>query len=165
MFEEWRMKVIALNRAKRYQESATILREQVKAGEISARAMLARIGGMIGMPGDEINLLIEYVEQNMDLADIDAHLELHDVYDQRLGAIPYDEKARRSFHHLVQAAKLGAGPSFSLAVARIYCTGALTVDINLAESEQWYKRAIEQGSVEAMHEVQKVQNRMRPKST
>jgi TPR repeat protein len=157
MFEDWRLKVAQLNLAKRYNESAAILREQAEAGDLSAYAMLARIGGVMGMPRPEVDRLIEYVEANMNPTDMDAHLALHDVYDQRLGAIPYEQRARKSFDHLVAAAELGAGATYSLAVARIYRTGALMINVDLIESERWYKKATRQGSLEAMHEIQELQ--------
>ena len=161
MFEDWRSKVAQLNVAKRYNESAAILRERAEAGDLSAYAMLARIGGVTGMPRLEVDRLIEYVEANMNPNDMDARLALHDVYDQRLGAISYEQRARKSFDHLVAAAELGAGATYSLAVARIYRTGALMVNVDLTESERWYKKAIEQGSVEAIHEIQKLQKIMK----
>ena len=126
----------------------------MKLGDLSAHAMLAGIGSVVGLTQNEVNELINYVETNLGPDDIDAHLELHSAYDQRLGAIPYEQKARRSLDHLKAAAALGAGPIYSLAVARIYRVGTLNVGPDLTEAMRWYKRAIEQGSVEAMHEIQ-----------
>jgi TPR repeat protein len=156
--EDWRLKVAQLNLAERYEESAAILRAKIRAGDLSAHAMLARIGRSIGIPGKEVNRLIDYVESNMESIDVDSHVELHRAYDQRLGSLPYEQIARRSFDHLLAAAELGAGAIYSLAVARIYRIGAMTVRSNLIESERWYKKAIEQGSVEAMHEIQMLQS-------
>ena len=161
MHEEWRSKVAELNLRKRYQDSAEILREKMKLGDLSAHAMLARIGSVVGLTQNEVNELISYVEANLKPDDIDAHLELHAAYDQRLGEIPYEQKARRSLDHLKVAAELGAGSIYSLAVARIYRVGTLNVSPDLIEAKQWYKRAIEQGSVEAMHEIQGLHRQMR----
>lgn len=132
----------------------------MRLGDLSAHAMLARIGWAVGLTQNEVNELINYVEVNLNPADIDAHLALHDAYDQRLGAIPYEEKPRRSLDHLRAAAELGAGPIYSLAVARIYRAGTLNLSPDLIQSERWYKKAIEQGSVEAMHEIQELQRKL-----
>jgi TPR repeat protein len=86
--------------------------------------------------------------------DIEAHLQLRGAYDVGLGNLPYEEKAARRFAHHLKAAELGAGAIHSLALARIYRAGAIAVDVNETEALRWYKRAIEQGSIEAAHELQ-----------
>jgi hypothetical protein len=54
--------------------------------------------------------LIDGVESDMDPEDIETHLELRGAYDIRLGNLPYEEKARRCFDHLLKAVELGAAP-------------------------------------------------------
>ena len=65
------------------------------------------------------------------------------------------EKAARHFRHLLKAAELGAGPVM-LSRRRVhrYRDGAIGVEPDETEAICWYKRAIEQGSVEAAHELQ-----------
>lgn len=92
----------------------------------------------------------------MDPEDIETHLQLRGAYDVRLGNLPYDEKSRRCFSHHLRAVELGAGAFWTLALARIYVTGALEVPPNENEAIRWYKHAIQQGSVEAAHELQRL---------
>ncbi|WP_291845783.1 hypothetical protein [Bradyrhizobium sp.] len=88
--------------------------------------------------------------------DVETHLQLRSAYDVGVGNVPYDEEARRRFDHHLKAVELGAGPIHTLALARIYVMGALEVKPNLKEAVRWYKHAIQQGSVEAAHELQRL---------
>jgi TPR repeat protein len=92
----------------------------------------------------------------MDPQDIETHLQLTRAYDARLGDLPYDEKARRCFQHHLRAVELGADPIHTLALARILVMGAFEVPPNENEAIRWYKHAIQQGSIEAAHELQKL---------
>lgn len=94
----------------------------------------------------------------MDPRDPAVHLELSKAYDQRLGNLPYEEKALRSFSHLVSAAELGGGATCSLAVARIYLTGAIGVVADESQALRWYRRAVDEGSEEALQELRAVRN-------
>jgi TPR repeat protein len=86
----------------------------------------------------------------------ETHLQLRGAYDIGLGNLPYDEKARRRFSHHLKAVEHGAGPIHTLALARIYVMGALEVAPDLKEAARWYEHAIEQGSAEAVHELQRL---------
>jgi TPR repeat protein len=166
MRDGWRREVIELKIAKRYEEALELIRQAIKEGDMAAHVMLAKMGDKAGLSRSEVDRLIEYVEANMDPDDMEAHWELYGAYDLRLGDIPYEQRAARCFYHHVRAAELGAGPIVSLAVARIYRAGALEVEPNASKSIRWYKRAIEQGSVEAVPELQKYykqQERAAPK--
>jgi TPR repeat protein len=154
MRENWRRECYEHKVAKRYEEALTVVRAAIEAGHLAAQVALAKMGDKAGLSRDEVDRIIEYVEINMDQADIEAHLELRGAYDVGLGNLPYEEKAARRFRHHLKAAELGAGPIFSLAVACIYRVGAIAVEPDETEAIRWYKRAIEQGSVEAAHELQ-----------
>lgn len=154
MHENWRRECYELKFAKRYDEALAVVRAAMEAGHLAAQVALAKMGDKAGRSRDEVDRMIEYVEANMDPNDIEAHLELSGAYDIRLGNLPYEEKAARHFRHLLKAAELGAGPVVSLAVACIYRVGAIAVEPDEIEAIRWYKRAIEQGSVEAAHELQ-----------
>jgi TPR repeat protein len=58
--------------------------------------------------------------------------------------------------HLLKAGVLGFGSIVPLVLARLYRFEhrAAAIDVNEAEAVRWYKRAIEQGSVEAAAELQ-----------
>src|SRR4051794_25103244 len=107
--------------------------------DMSARVMLATMGENAGLSRPEVDRLIDDVEANMDPRDIETHLELRGAYDVRLGNLPYEEKARRCFDHLLKAVELGAGPFWTLALARIYVIGAIEVKPSQAEALRWYK--------------------------
>ena len=92
----------------------------------------------------------------MDPQDMETHLQLTRAYDARIGELSYDEKARRCFQHHLRAVELGANVVHTLALARICVMGALEVPPNETEAIRWYKHAIEQGSMEAAHELQRL---------
>jgi len=156
MQEGWRLQVAELRVAKRDKEALALIRQAIDEGDMSARVMLATMGDRAGLSRSEVDQMIADVESNMDPQDIETHLQLRGAYDVRLGNLPYDEKARRCFHHHLRAVELGAGPFWTLALARIYVMGALEVAPNLKEAARWYKHAIQQGSVEAAHELQRL---------
>lgn len=156
MQEGWRLQVAEHRVAKRNAEALALVRQAIDEGDMSARVILARMGSDAGLSRLEIDQIIADVETNMDPADIETHLELRSAYDIRLGDLPYDEKARRCFQHHLRAVELGADPVYTLALARIYVMGALEVPPNENEAIRWYKHAIQQGSIEAAHELQKV---------
>jgi len=156
MEEGWRLRVAELRVAKRNEEALVLIRRAIAEGDMSARVMLAKMGDEAGLSRAEVDALIDDIESTMDPQDIETHLQLRGAYDIRLGSMPYDEKARRCFWHHLRAVELGAAPIHTLAVARIYVMGALEVEPNLKEAVRWYKHAIEQGSVEAAHELQRL---------
>lgn len=156
MEEGWRLQVAELRVAKRNEEALVLIRQAIAEGDMSARVMLAKMGDEAGLSRAEVDALIDDIESTMDPQDIETHLQLRGAYDIRLGNMPYDEKARRCFQHHLRAVELGAGPIHTLAVARIYVMGALEVAPDLKEAVRWYKHAIEQGNVEAAHELQRL---------
>lgn len=121
---------------------------------MSARVVLAMIGDDAGLSRAEVDLLIDEIEVTMSPADLETHLELSRAYDRRLGNLPYLEKDKRCFDHLLKAVECGAGPIHVLALARKYVMGTLSVRPNFEEAIRWYKHAIHQGSVEAANELQ-----------
>jgi TPR repeat protein len=156
MREGWRFEVAELNFAKRYGEALVFVQEAVKEGDMAAHVMLAIMGDNAGLSRGEVDQLIDYVEANMDPRDVEAHLELRGAYDIGLGNLPYEEKAARRFSHHLKAVELGAGAFYTLALARVYLIGAIAVEPDWTQAIRWYKRAIQQGSVEAAHELQQV---------
>jgi TPR repeat protein len=156
MEEGWRLQVAELRVAKRNEEALVLIRQAIAEGDMSARVMLAKMGDEAGLSRAEVDALIDDIESTMDPQDIETHLQLRGAYDIRLGNMPYDEKARRCFQHHLRAVELGAGPIHTLAVARIYVMGALEVAPDLKEAVRWYKHAIQQGSIEAAHELQRL---------
>jgi TPR repeat protein len=156
MKEGWRLQVAELKLAKRNEEALVLIRQAIAEGEMSARVMLAKMGDEAGLSRAEVDALILDVETTMDDRDVEAHLQLRGAYDIGLGDLPYDEKARRRFSHHLKAVEHGAGPLHTLALARIYVMGALEVAPDLKEAARWYKHAIEQGSAEAAHELQRL---------
>jgi TPR repeat protein len=156
MQEGWRLQAAELGLAKRYAEALALVRQAIAEGDMSARVMLAKMGDEAGLSRPEVDALIDDIESSMDPWDIETHLQLRGAYDIGLGNIPYDEQARRRFDHHLKAVELGAGPIHTLALARIYVTGALEVKPNLKEAVRWYKHAIQQGSIEAAHELQRL---------
>src|SRR5690348_2282279 len=149
MEEGWRLEVAELRVAKRYEEALVLIRQAIAEGDMSARVMLATMGDRAGLSREEVDALIDEVEASMDPEDIETHLQLRGAYDVRLGNLPYDEKARRCFQHHLRAVELGAGPFWTLGLARILVMGAFEVPPNEQEAIRWYKHAIEQGSIEA----------------
>ncbi|MEH2625386.1 TPR repeat protein [Bradyrhizobium sp. AZCC 1719] len=156
MEEGWRLQVAELRLAKRNEEARVLIRQAIAEGDMSARVMLAKMGDEAGLSRSEVDALIVDIESSMDPQDIETHLQLRGAYDIGLGDFPYDEKARRRFNHHLRAVELGAGPIHTLALARIYVMGALEVEPNLKEAVRWYKHAIEQGCVDAVHELQRL---------
>jgi TPR repeat protein len=156
MQEGWRLEVAEYRVAKRNAEALALIRQAIDEGDMSARVMLALMGEDAGLSRTEVNQIIADVESNMDPQDMETHLQLRRVYDVRLGDLPYDEKARRCFQHHLRAVELGANAVYTLALARIYVMGALEVPPNEKEAIRWYKHAIQQGSIEAAHELQRL---------
>jgi len=155
MEEGWRLEVAELRVARRNEEALVLIRRAIAEGDVSARVMLAKMGDEAGLSRAEVDALIDNIESTMDPQDIETRLQLRGAYDIGLGNMPYDEKARRCFQHHLRAVELGAGPIHTLALARIYVMGALEVEPNLKEAVRWYKHAIQQGSIEAAHELQR----------
>ena len=156
MREGWRLQIAELRVVKRYEEALVLIQQAIAEGDMSARVMLATMGDKVGLSRPEVDALIEEVESTMDPEDIETHLELRGAYDVRLGNLPYDEKARRCFQHHLRAVELGAPPVYTLALARILVMGALEVPPNEQEAIRWYKHAIQQGSIEAAYELQRL---------
>lgn len=154
MHLEWRLEVAELLFARRYPEALLLVRQAIDEGNMSARVILARMGENAGLVREEVDRLIDDVEATMAPADVETHLELSSAYDRRLGNLPYLEKDRRCFEHLLKAVEFGAGPVHVLALARRYVMGTLSIEANLEEAVRWYKHAIQQGSVEAAGELQ-----------
>jgi TPR repeat protein len=156
MEEGWRLEVAELRVARRNEEALVLIRRAIAEGDMSARVMLAKMGDEAGLSRAEVDALIDNIESTMDPQDIETRLQLRGAYDIGLGNMPYDEKARRRFQHHLRAVELGAAPIHTLALARIYVMGALEVAPNLKEAVHWYKHAIQQGSIEAAHELQRL---------
>jgi TPR repeat protein len=156
MEEGWRLQVAALKMAKRNAEALVLIRQAIAEGDMSARVMLARMGDEAGLSRREVDAIVDEVEANMGQEDIETRLQLRSAYDIGLGNLPYDEKARRRFRHHLRAVELGADPIHTLALARIYVMGALEVPPNEKEAIRWYKHAIQQGSIDAAHELQRL---------
>jgi TPR repeat protein len=156
MQEGWRLEVAEHRVAKRNAEALALIRQAIDEGDMFARVMLAIMGEDAGLSRAEVNQLIADVESSMDPRDIQTHLQLRRAYDIRLTDLPYDERARRCFRHHLRAVELGADPIHTLALARIYVMGALEVPPNEQEAIRWYKHAIQQGSIEAAHELQRL---------
>jgi TPR repeat protein len=156
MKDGWRLKVLELRVAEQDAEALLLIRQAISEGDISARVMLAKMGEKAGLSPLEADRLIDEVEAEMDPADIETHLQLRGAYDIRLGTVTYDEMARRCFSHHLKAVEFGAGPFWTLGLARIYGMGALEVEPNMTEAIRWYKHAIQQGSAEAAHELQRL---------
>ena len=123
---------------------------------MSARVVLAMMGDDAGLSRDEVDLLIDDAEATMAPADLESQLELSRAYDRRLGNLPYLEKDKRCFDHLLKAVEFGAGPAHTLALARKYVLGALSVKPDFEEAIRWYKHAVQQGSAEAVAELKKL---------
>ncbi len=155
MQEGWRLEVAEHRVAKRNAEALVLIRQAIDEGDMSARVMLAKMGDEAGLSRSDVDQMIDDVEVNMDPHDIEAHLQLRGAYDIGLGNLPYEEKARRRFNHHLRAVELGAGAIHTLALARCYVTGAIALKPDQTEAIRWYKHAIQQGSIEAAHELQK----------
>lgn len=123
---------------------------------MSARVVLATMGDDAGLSRVEVDRLIDEVEATTAPADLETHLELSSAYDRRLGNLPYLEKDRRCFDHLLKAVELGAGPVYTLALAIKCGMGTLSVKANQDEAIRWLKHAIQQGSVEAADQLQRL---------
>ncbi len=150
---EWAAQALALKISGHHDQAAAIYRREMSSGNVAASIALARMGAMAELTATEVDRLIARAEQSMNQDDIEAHLEMSRAYDQRLGDLPYEEKAARGFKHLIAAGKLGAGPMHSLAIARIYLQGAIGIERDHAESVRWFEKAIDQGSAEAEAEL------------
>ena len=153
--QTWRRQVAELRSEGRKIDALALVREEVSKGNLAARVLLATMRNEAGLSRDEAERMIDHVEANMDPNDVEAHLELSSAYDVGLSNLPYDEKARRCFNHLLKAVELGAAPVHTMALARRYVMGTLVVKPNQKEAIRWYKHAIQQGSVEAVNELQR----------
>jgi len=156
MHEGWRLEVAQHRVAKRNAEALILIRQAIEEGDTSARVMLARMGEDAGLSRAEVHRILVDVETGMNPKDVETHLQLARAYDARIGDLPYDEKARRCFQHHRRAVELGADVVHTLALARILVMGALEVPPDEKEAIRWYKHAIQQGSVEAAHELQRL---------
>ena len=67
----------------------------------------------------------------------------------RLGAVPYEDMDRRSFEHLLAAARLNRDPMDAYAVATFYRDGSPTTAIDLTEAERWFEEAMSRGDPDA----------------
>jgi TPR repeat protein len=155
MREEWRREVADLNLSGHKEEALALVREEASEGNMAAQVLLARMERWVTLTAEEADRIVDDVALNMDPDDIQTHLELSSAYKVGLGSLPYDEQDRHSLEHLQKAVQLGADPVFTLVLARNYAMGTLTVKPNQREAIRWYKHAIQQGSVEAAHELQK----------
>ena len=155
MRREWRREVAELDLAGRREEALALIRKEASEGNLAARVLLARMERWVEMTAEEANRIVDDVALTMDPNDIQAHLELSSAYKVGLGNLPYEKQDQRSFYHLLKAVELGADPVFAVNLARIYAMGTLTVKPNQEEAVRWYKHAIQQGSIEAAHELQK----------
>jgi TPR repeat protein len=155
MRKEWRSEVADLDLDGRKEEALALVREEASEGNMAARVLLARMERWVSITSEEADRIVDEVALNMDPNDVQAHLELSSAYKVGVGNIPYDEQSRRSFDHLLKAVELGADPVFAVRLARDYALGTLTVKPNQSEAIRWYKHAIQRGSIEAAHELQK----------
>ena len=123
MHPTWRLEIAELLVAKRREEALVLVRQAIEEGIMSARVVLAMMGDDAGLSRDEVDRLIDDVEATMASADFETHLELSRAYDRRIGNLPYLEKDKRCFDHLLKAVEFGAGPVHTLALARKYVLG------------------------------------------
>jgi TPR repeat protein len=154
--EVWRERVIELSAKGMRAEALQLVQEAVAKGSAAAKVRLASLWTEAGMTSEMTDALIAEAEQSVEDNDKTLHLELSRAYDLRLGAVPYEEKPRRSLMHLERAAELGSGASDCLAIARIYRCGSLNIEADLAKAEHWYRRAISEGSDEAVTELRAI---------
>ncbi len=149
-----RHRILELKVAERYGEALELVRRAAQDDDLAATVMLARLWEPAGLTRARADELVEFAHRHVDPGDVMAHLELYGAYASGLGDIDYELKARRSFEHLVAAAERDAGHTYSLTVARQYRTGGLCVPIDAAKAAQWYRKAIAQGSQEALKELE-----------
>lgn len=148
-----RHEVLELKFAKRYDEALDLVRGLAERGDTAATVMLARMWEAAGLSRVEADKLVETAHQALAPSDVMGHLELYGAYAEGLGDVDHDVKARRSFDHLQAAAERDAGHTYSLAIARIYRTGALVIPPDRVQAAYWYKKAAEQGSPDAVKEL------------
>lgn len=153
MDQTLRQQVLELKFAKRYGEAVALVRELAGHGDLAAKVMIARMSDAAGLTRTEADKLVEAAHLALKPGDIAAHLELYGAYAEGLGDAPYDQKASRSFEHLLAAAEGEAGSSYSLTVARMYRAGSLAVPVDLAKAAWWYRKAALQGSPVALDEL------------
>jgi len=154
--EPWRERVIELSARGMRAEALQLVLEAVATGSAAAKVRLASLWTEAGMTSGTADGLIAEAEKNADSDDMTLHLELSRAYDLRLGAVPYEEKPRRSLMHLERAAELGSGVWDCLAIARMYRCGSLNIDTDLVKAQHWYRRAIKEGSDEAVAELRAI---------
>jgi TPR repeat protein len=155
MRKGWRREVAELDLAGSEEEALALVREEASEGNMAAQVLLASRDRWVAITSEEADRIVDDVASNMDPNDIEIHLELSSAYKIGLGNLPYEEKDRHSFDHLLKAVELGADPVFTLNLARNYALGTLTVKPDERQAIRWYKHAIQQGSAEAAHELQK----------
>jgi TPR repeat protein len=154
--EGWRLEVAEHRLANRHAEALVLIRQAISEGDMSARVMLAKMGEDAGLSRPDVDAIIDEVEANMEPDDVETHLQLRGAYDIGLGNLLYEEKARRRFEHHLKAVQLGANVIHTLALARTYAMGAIAVPSDEHEAIRWYKQAVQQGSIEAAQELQRL---------
>lgn len=154
--EAWRERAIELSAMGKRVEALQLVQEAVATGSAAAKVRLASMWTEAGMTSETADRLIAEADKSVDSNDMTLHLELSRAYDLRLGAVPYEEKPRRSLRHLERAAELGSGAWDCLAIARIYRCGSVNIDADLAKARHWYRRAIKEGSDEAVAELRAI---------
>jgi TPR repeat protein len=148
-------RIVELRFEKRAKEAVDLVRGLAEEGDVAAKVAMARGWEAAGLTSDQADALVDAAHEAVRPDDVEAHLELSSAYATGLGNVAYDVQARRSFEHLVAAAESGAGANYSLRVGRILLTGALSVPPNVEEAKRWYKRAVAQGSDDALDELER----------
>jgi TPR repeat protein len=152
-----RSELVELRYAKRYAELLEVVKPLAAANDTAATAMLAQLWEITGQTRHHADSVIDDLHRTISKEDVAAHLELSKAYEQGLGALKFEVRARRSFSHLLAAAKADAGPSYSLSVARAFRTGNLGVNKSATKAEWWYRKAIAQGWTEVEDELNDLQ--------
>ena len=146
----WLREVTELIHTGKRDEAIALTRRLADAGDLAARARLARFGEEAGLSPEQADRLIDDVEELHSPDDATAHWVLRGAYDVGLGTCEYEEKSRRVLRHLEAYARLTQSPTATYAVAVNYYEGNIGTPPNPQLGREWLTRAAELGHEEAM---------------
>ena len=154
----WLREVTELVHAGKREEAIALTRRLAEAGDLAARARLARFGEEAGLSPEQADRIIDEVEAAHSPDDATAHHVLHGAYNVGLGSCAYDEQSRRALRHLEAYARLTESPTATFAVAVIYYEGNIGTPPDPERGREWLSRAAGLGHPDAIHALRRARD-------
>ena len=137
-----------------------VLRHAADAGEVEARAMLAKEYFWVGQ-FKEASEALEICEREVREDDFKAHWQLHKAYFIGAGNVGLFDRLKLGVHHLETAAALSGIPQLLMEIAGYYEGGLNGVQKDLGLAERWLRQAVETGNEEAATRHRRVLSKLR----